>query len=46
MPECLPVMLTPSRSIGTITAPMPLAPDPPGQRAHTSTPAAAWPSVE
>ena len=46
IPLCRPVSATPSRSMGTTTAPMPLAPSPPGHRHQTSTPAAAWPSVE
>jgi len=46
MPRCRPVSETPSRSMGTTTAPIPLAPSPPGQRHHTSTPAATWARVE
>ena len=46
MPLWRPVIDTPSRSVGTMTAPMPLAPSPPGQRHQTSTPWATSPSVE
>ena len=46
IPLCRPVTDTPSRSVGTITAPIPFAPSPPGQRHHTSTPSATSPSVE
>ena len=46
MPLWRPVTETPSRSVGTMTAPMPLAPSPPGQRHQTSTPWATSPSVE
>ena len=46
IPLCRPVTEIPSRSVGTTTAPMPLAPSPPGQRHHTSTPWATSPIVE
>ncbi len=46
MPRCRPTRETPSRSMGTMTAPIPRAPSPPGHRHHTSTAEAAWPSVE
>ncbi len=41
IPWCRPVSSTPARSMGTITAPIPRAPSPPGHRHHTSTAEAA-----